>query len=122
VNVHTKTRHRRQSEFAGSVWKGEQESSVTLQLSYEVLPLAGKSVKARSRLLRRWPSNWISPGNVSDTVKIGPVGANPPVHAALGLHFLLLGLGHRQCVSLGVLVALLLEHLCLTKVPVAQSW
>lgn len=53
VNVHMKTRHHRQSEFAGSVWKGEQESSVTLQLSYEVLPLAGKGVKARSHLLLR---------------------------------------------------------------------
>lgn len=53
VNVHTKTRHHRKSEFAGSVWKGEQESSVTLQLYYEVLPLAEKSVKARSHLLRR---------------------------------------------------------------------
>lgn len=53
VYVHTKTRHHRQSEFAGSVWKGEQKSSVTLQLSYEVLPLAEKSVKARSHLLRR---------------------------------------------------------------------
>lgn len=51
--MHMKARHHRQSEFAGSMWKGEQESSVTLQLSYEVLPLAVKSVKARSHLLQR---------------------------------------------------------------------
>lgn len=35
------------------VLEKKQESSVTLQLSYEVLVLAGKSVKARSHLLRR---------------------------------------------------------------------
>lgn len=108
VNVHMKTRHHRQSEFAGRVWKGEQESSVTLQFSYEVLPLAEKSVKAGSHLLPRWPSNWISLRNVSDTVNIILVAAKPLIHTALGLHFLLLGFSHRQCVSLKALVAFLL--------------
>lgn len=81
-------------------WKRKQESSVILQLSYEVLLLAGKSVKARSHLLGKWPSNWISLGNVSDIVKIIPVGTKPLMHAALGLHFLLLGFSHWQCVSI----------------------
>lgn len=104
INVHTKTRHHRQSEFAGRVWKGEQECSVTLQLSYKVFLLVEKSVKAGSHLLPRWPSNWISLRNVSDTVKIILVGAKPLMHAALRLHCLLLGLSHRQCVSLEAVV------------------
>lgn len=41
-------------------------------------------------------------------MKIIPVCANPLMHAALGLHFLLLGFSHRQHVSLKAFMAFLL--------------
>lgn len=41
-----KPRHHRQTKLLGSMWKEVQESSVTLQLSSEVLPLAGKKCES----------------------------------------------------------------------------
>lgn len=87
VNSHMKIRHHGQSGFAGSAGKESRSLQSLYSFPLRCFPWQGKAWKHISHLLRRWPSNWISLGNVSDTVENNPCGCKAPYTCCRGIVF-----------------------------------